>query len=585
MPDLTSDQRVALQTALTETFSSVATLAGAVAAAVNVPVQEITTATGDAAVADAAFEVVEWALDEDRVEELLRLIRKQNPLHPGALRLAGELLKEAPEAVIREFERQLLPAGSGDTLELLRERVLPAVRRAGRADLETEVLRRLFTAPWLLRSLEVRSVRNVEHVLLKFDRSLRPGQWLFLVGENGAGKSSLLRAICLALCSDAAANALLGYLSADAPTIRRGSDTARVELTGGWPVPPRVVRRAERLEQVEARLEFSPPFLVAYGARRGSAAGGTTENVMRELDNPVAAVATLFDERSPVISAQVWLTDEADAAERAGSGSERDAFLRAVERALAGFLPGGAEANSMEVTGEGVWVTGPQVGTHTPLAALSDGYLTTLGWTVDFIARWAAEARRRGLPVDGEFAQRMAGVVLVDDIDVHLHPRWQYTLVDDLSRTFPQLTFVVTTHNPLTLLGAEEGEVHLVRQGAEGVVEVRQIDIPLGMDVDQILTGEWFGLPATLDPDTVALIRRYQAALLEDHASPETRQLQRDLIRRLGSPWPRESTGLLSSESAERAEPASDATRRKASEWLAARRRARGSGPAGDPQA
>ena len=52
---------------------------------------------------------------------------------------------------------------------------------------------------------------------------------------------------------------------------------------------------------------------------------------------------------------------------------------------------------------------------------MSDGYLTTAGWFIDLIARWIELAARHGVAIDGDFMKRMTGLVLLDEIDLHLH--------------------------------------------------------------------------------------------------------------------------------------------------------------------
>lgn len=476
-----------------------------------------------------------------------------------------------------------------------------------------EAERRVREEPWPISSLEVKELRNLDEVRLLFRRGVTleqpllpatgtvavlgdtatasldpgkgstPGQWLFFVGENGVGKSSLLRAFCLALCQDAVANALLGIVAADAPTIRRGASFTSIVLGGAWDVPARAIRREGALERVEDRDPYTPPFLAAYGARRGSAARGESTGLSEVLNHPARAVQTLFDEDAPLVSAKAWLQEELAAAVSPGAGPERRAFFDALLQTLARLLPG---VERLEVVPlEGIFISGPGVGERTPLSGLSDGYLTTLGWTVDLVARWAAEARRCGLRLDAGFTSRMAGVVLVDDIDVHLHPRWQYTLVQDLRSAFPRMTFVVTTHNPLTLLSSREGEVHVVRR-RDGRVCVDQIDLPPASNADQILTGAWFGLGLTMDPDTAELIRRYQEAVLQDRASQEAATLREQLEVRLDR-WPRSSLAWLLGPptSPEASTPADvsalDDAGERTRRWLALRRQAKGSGGGG----
>jgi len=131
----------------------------------------------------------------------------------------------------------------------------------------------------------------------------------------------------------------------------------------------------------------------------------------------------------------------------------------------------------------------------------------------------------------------MEGLVLVDEIDLHLHPRWQRTILRQLKEVFPRLSFVVTTHNPLTLLGADAGEIVVLRESADGRPAAKQFDLPPGIRADRILTGEWFGLPYTVDDDTIALIEKHQKMLLDGvvEDAPERRDLEEQLAGRYGA--------------------------------------------------
>ena len=70
------------------------------------------------------------------------------------------------------------------------------------------------------------------------------------------------------------------------------------------------------------------------------------------------------------------------------------------------------------------------------------GYQTTLTWLVDFCKRMFELYPDADNPLHGE------AVVLVDEIDLHLHPKWQRDLVPTLSKIFPNVQFIVTTHSP-----------------------------------------------------------------------------------------------------------------------------------------
>ncbi len=60
------------------------------------------------------------------------------------------------------------------------------------------------------------------------------------------------------------------------------------------------------------------------------------------------------------------------------------------------------------------------------------------------------------MKLEPRFVDAMAGIALIDEIDLHLHPAWQSSVLDDLRGAFPRMTFVGTTHNPLTVAGTRD---------------------------------------------------------------------------------------------------------------------------------
>lgn len=100
-----------------------------------------------------------------------------------------------------------------------------------------------------------------------------------------------------------------------------------------------------------------------------------------------------------------------------------------------------------------------QTGEVVPWQELSDGFHIYLALVAD-IARRAVMLNGQG---GGEAPALVEGVVLIDEIDLHLHPRWQRVALDGLSKVFPQIQFIVTTHSPQVLSSAENRQVrHLV---------------------------------------------------------------------------------------------------------------------------
>ncbi|MEP7124075.1 MAG: AAA family ATPase [Byssovorax sp.] len=380
---------------------------------------------------------------------------------------------------------------------------------------------------------DVRGFRALDLALNAPDSSQDHGQWSILLGDNGVGKTTILRALALTLSPRDVTHAVLSRIGSVSPTVRAGSVAATIRL--GTPMHDDVTTLGiepfdggERLRR-RSTTDIPMPFVVAYGSRRGSGLGGSGRGT--EL-TPLAAVETLFDEGANLIQPDIWLKEWNLAALQSGAESADARFFNAILATLCDLLPG---VEKVHVSREAVEVEGPTLG-RVPLGALSDGYRTTMGWVLDMVARWAEEAKRRKLPVDEGFAAIMTGVAIVDEIDLHLHPRWQREVVSLVRSRFPRMSFVVTTHNPLTLLGAQPGEVYVLRRNERGDVDVIQRDLPPGSTAEQVLTGEWFGLASTLDDGTLELLDEHRKMIRTlGPEAPEVLAREQVLRQRLGS--------------------------------------------------
>lgn len=380
-----------------------------------------------------------------------------------------------------------------------------------------------------IEKVEVTNLAIIDRLTIELKPREGRGQWVMLLGDNGRGKTTLLRALALALEGTNVAQAALGQYAA--PLIRINADAARCNVTcGGTDFSMTLTNDGTgEVATCEPANGTRPP-VFGYGCRRGSALGGSDAS---DLTSPFSDVATLFSESARLQSARTWLKD---LKLRALQEPKYDAIFQTVTKKLCDLL---LDVDHLDVVGNEVWVIAPKLGGRVPLTSLSDGYLTTLGWLVDLIARWLHWAEQVQADLTGNFFERMEALVLVDELDLHLHPRWQQSIVRTLKDTFPRLSFVVTTHNPLTLVGAEEGEIVVLseRTDGSGCPEAKQIDLPAGTRADRILTGEWFGLPYTVDDETIALIEKHQRMLLaqvpEDDA--ERRKLEEELAQRYGT--------------------------------------------------
>ena len=122
-------------------------------------------------------------------------------------------------------------------------------------------------------------------------------------------------------------------------------------------------------------------------------------------------------------------------------------------------------------------------------------------------------------------------IVLVDEIDLHLHPTWQRKLMDHLSKTFPRTQFIVTAHSPLFAQAAQDANLVLLkRDPTSGVVVILQGEDQLpnisNWRIDQILTSDLFGLDTSRPPQIEPLVKCRQNLLAK---SKLTRKDKADL--------------------------------------------------------
>ncbi|MBK3824249.1 AAA family ATPase [Paraburkholderia aspalathi] len=308
------------------------------------------------------------------------------------------------------------------------------------------------------------------------------GQWTVIIGPNGTGKTTILRSIALALRDvrnpsiwpkGAFSNLWQRIDHPDRSAINEAE--IAVKLSDG-------IDRITRLHQdVTLSVAQTPQFdsqrhlpLFAYGCRRGSALGGATRQVsLGEEDGP--EIATLFDDGADLIHAETWLLQlEGDAPKNERSARIFEATIGALRTLL--------HLETVVVKDRRVWVTEPGR-PQLPFSSLSDGYLTSAGWFLDLVARWLELLERFGKKVEPNFLEHMCGLVLIDEIDLHLHPQLQIEIISRTRRLLPNMSFIVTTHNPVTLVGAQAHEISILSHN-DG-----DIDIKSGTETPMFLTG------------------------------------------------------------------------------------------------
>ncbi len=359
-----------------------------------------------------------------------------------------------------------------------------------------------------LANLELKNVRAIQQMSLDF-RCTKPDErtrrWTVLLGENGCGKSTVLKSIGLLLAGSEALPDLLGptdqwiHNAANQATIRATICTAEgeermvsLELNRGDGRDTVIKNNAEGLSQLDVAIRHADRnyFIAGYGAFRRPPDMTRRSNISSSNERGRASqLATMFSFGQDLVSLEQWAMELDYAVGKEGRN--------VIAVALGKLLPG---MRFKDIDKSNRTVVMDTVDGDVPLRQLSEGYQAMAAWTGDLLFRMTEAFKDRKDPLAAR------GVLLIDEMDLHLHPVWKRNLVEFLDSAFPNLQIVATTHSPLSVQQCGEGELFVVRRETAGPTLVPFAGDPSRMRLSELFLSPLIGLQ-TLDSPRVAALR------------------------------------------------------------------------------
>ena len=248
----------------------------------------------------------------------------------------------------------------------------------------------------------------------------------------------------------------------------------------------------EKLTRIYSNSEFFvEPLVLAYGAGRHMG----IKNFERAAET--GPVESLFNVGVELVDAEemLWRFEFHKLKEHENT----ELRLQKLKSLLVEILPDLKDLNDIEIRGpelpglnkkeSGVWFRTPS-GT-VQLDQLSFGYQTVMAWIVDIVWRMI-----KHYP-DCENPQREPAVVIVDEIDLHLHPKWQREIRNHLTGHFPRVQFITTAHSPLMAQDALDTNLAVVTNcSGQSVIESNPAIVKTWR-LDQVLTSDLFGVQSS----------------------------------------------------------------------------------------
>ena len=328
--------------------------------------------------------------------------------------------------------------------------------------------------PMYIKRIYLENIRCFGEFGINFDQT---GGSILILGDNGDGKSTLLKSIAMGLCDESSAAGLHRELPGE--LVRKHSDKDGIiiiELENNkikYKIKTVIqsLPAFERIKQtvfIEGKksdqdsFPWSDIFVCGYGPGRQTQGTADLEEYAA-----VDAVYTLFRYYEPMQNSELAIRRLVEKARsRAGKKpkAKEDSAERMRER-IRGLLK--HVLNLDEKDEIIITPTGIEIKSHwgrNKLSSLGDGYKATVTWVMDFLS-WRMLSGKSLDPL------KMTGIVLIDEIEQHLHPRWQINIMKLLQESFPKVQFIATTHSPLVASGSEHCTVYALRRGQKEIIK------------------------------------------------------------------------------------------------------------------
>jgi hypothetical protein len=330
-----------------------------------------------------------------------------------------------------------------------------------------------------------------------------------LLANNGFGKTSMLKAIALAALGPAVSRSgIYPYKLVRRESGQRGLKRAVISAEFSTHE-----QDSAPFQKIESKVEVIPEgdlellewthtdskpwhpvyssntdafFMVGYGATRRVAKSTRMEQSGKSFAR-AARVMGLFEEDYSLRPMNTWLP-------RYKNGGRLSGRYKQAVNLINKIVGKGNWEFTGEQDKEGEYLFGKK-GVQVAFPALSDGYRAFLGWLGDLLFHICETCP------DGKRLDENKGIVMVDEIDLHLHPKWQMTVLQTLAKELPNIQFIVTSHSPLIVGTLEWMNIILMQPGTKLSSTAERLKWAVhGLDADQVLLTDFFGMESTRAP-------------------------------------------------------------------------------------
>ena len=350
-----------------------------------------------------------------------------------------------------------------------------------------------------IEKVEIKNFKTIRNLKIEISPNKEGNApWYLILGENSTGKSSILKAIALTLMGPMNRRNIKGLDARKYLTHRSKTGYVKVFLSGRN--EPVELFFNNKDSEFKGNIEDVPILLMGYGSTR-LLSKNVGKNTIEKDINAIRS-ENLFNPIFSLVDAELWLSQLSNRKFKDATNTIKRLF--AIDENYKFYRRNNRTTGNREI-----FLT--LFGSKISLDDLSDGYQSIVALACDIMMVLQT------IWQDVEYAQ---GVVLLDELDVHLHPRWKMQIVNKFRQAFPKIQFISTSHEPLVLRGLSKEEILVLKRNKNNTLfSLENLPSPEALRIDQILTSPYFGLNSTIDPSLESTFDRYYYLLSENYLS------------------------------------------------------------------
>jgi len=360
---------------------------------------------------------------------------------------------------------------------------------------------------FFINKIKIQNFKQYKNFTIDFSKHIN-----IIIGQNAIGKTTLLQAIAL------------GLLKEDS------SDAKKVEydtfISYGKEKSELVIYHNDEEKKVEILKDkreidknYFIPFVLAYGSNFFTSKTNEVKEVAQGIVNETIHkdfTSSIFVDYTSGFVNPIRLLEFLDLEKDKKVPEIQQTFIDTINSFLEGF--------KLVANDKNYYFQKDEADTKLRLEDLSEGYRGNVLLITDMLIKILGV---------GETPETIEGIVLIDEFDKHLHPKWQSKLVNQLTDTFPKIQFIMTTHNPMSILGRKPNEITILKD-IDGEIIAEKKQGTENIDVSIVLL-KYFNVKSTVSETMQKHINSFNRLKMKKELTAEEKKELKELEEFLGN--------------------------------------------------